>query len=139
MRFCIDCGKKKKSNVGNYCRNCYQKGERNHMFGKTRPGEIRKRISKSMKGINASEKNPHWKGGKIIDSHGYVHIHIPNHPYAINGYTKLSRLIMEQILSRYLRPGEIIHHKNETKDDNRPENLQLFSSQGEHTSYHNRK
>jgi len=139
MKLCINCGKEKQSNVGNYCRDCYQKGERNHMFGNVRPEAIRKRISKSMKGINAGEKNPHWRGGKIKDTHGYVHIRVPNHPYAINGYVKRSRLIMEKILGRYLLLKEIIHHENEIRDDDKPENLKLFPCIGEHTSYHNRR
>jgi hypothetical protein len=33
---------------------------------------------------------------------------------------------MEQQIGRYLLPGETVHHRNGVKDDNRPENLELW-------------
>lgn len=108
----------------------------NPMYGKHHSVEIRKKISDSKKG----EKNYSWKGGRSKSSEGYIIILKPKHPYATkSGYILEHRFIMEKIIGRYLKPEEIVHHKNKDIYDNRPENLQLYPSHKEHSSFHRRQ
>ena len=44
--------------------------------------------------------------------------------------------VMEKLIGRPLRPGEMVHHNNENHDDNDPSNLRLFNSVSEHSAYH---
>lgn len=78
--------------------------------------------------FKALDKHPGWKGGRVYDDDGYIMLKMPEHPDANNhGYVREHRLVMEKHLGRRLNPKEYVHHINEKKDDNRPENLQLVS------------
>jgi hypothetical protein len=62
-------------------------------------------------------------------SKGYVLVYQPNHPWAQkSGYVAEHRLVMEKELGRYLLPLETVHHRNGVRDDNRPENLEVWYS-----------
>lgn len=59
----------------------------------------------------------------------YVDLYRPSHPNAgNNGYIAEHRLVMSEHLGRPLFPGENVHHKNGVRDDNRIENLELWTT-----------
>lgn len=77
--------------------------------------------------IRRGADHHNWKGGVFQHSDGYLFEYAPNHPTAAanKGYVLQHRLVMERKLGRLLRDHELVHHINEVKDDNRPENLEL--------------
>jgi len=83
------------------------------------------------------ENNPNWHGGRRDDGQGYILIYKPEHPNKIEGqYVYEHRLVMEKHIGRYLKSTEQVHHINRIKNDNRIENLKLFSNASEHTKFH---
>lgn len=71
------------------------------------------------------EANPNWKGGRWRTKSGYIYLPVPNHPRGYRVFEHI--LVMENILGRHLLPGETVHHLNGVRDDNRPENLELWT------------
>jgi hypothetical protein len=58
----------------------------------------------------------------------YVTVYTPDHPFSTKqGLVLQHRLVMEEMLGRYLERHENVHHKNGDRKDNRPENLEVWS------------
>lgn len=93
------------------------------------------------------ELNPAFKGDKrkkTRTTNGYIQIPVMNHPFGLQRGRMISehRFVMEEHLKKtspnhialtevngekYLARGWVIHHKNGKRDDNRIENLELYS------------
>jgi len=98
----------------------WMSGEGNHQFGLRGP-------------LNAS-----WEGGVHRDNYGYIWLWAEGHPnMSGEGYVKRARLVVEERLGRYLSRDELVHHINEIKNDDRPDNLEVMT-RSEHTTHHNK-
>jgi len=73
----------------------------------------------------------HWKGGKVIDQRGYVLIYVgKSHPLAdCRGYA------YEHRLQTNATKDELVHHDNEIKGDNSPNNL-IKTTKKSHGVFH---
>lgn len=66
--------------------------------------------------------NAKWKGGVKSHSSGYTREWVEG-----RGYLLQHRVVMERTLGRPLTRREQVHHRNGIRDDNRPENLELWA------------
>lgn len=111
------------------CRSCGAIGRKTTLLAKQ---HMREAIRKQGK------DNGNWKGGRVYNKNGYIMVCCPDHPNAtLHGhYIVEHRLVMEKYLGRYLKSNEIIHHINGIRDDNRIENLFLYTNRSEHRLGH---
>lgn len=122
------------------------------MFGKHQSEEVKDRISRFHKGktvtlstrikiSNAHKgllRNPSHYGGHIKKhKSGYLLVYLPQHPYATkDGYVFEHILAYERAHNCVVdRSRFVVHHINEIKTDNSPENLVLMTA-SEHMSFH---
>lgn len=99
---------------------------------KPKEATVSERCARARSAAKKGKQSSNWKGGRVIDKKGYVHIWKPGHPNAVMGYGKQyvleHRLVMSEHLGRALFRHENVHHKNGKRDDNRLENLELWTT-----------
>jgi len=68
---------------------------------------------------------------------GYVYLLRPKHPQASKkGYVKRANIVWEENTGHVVIPPELIHHKNEIKNDDLFENLELCANKSVHMKIH---
>ncbi len=97
-------------------------------------------LSRRGPGARRGELNHQFVCGRRIDRDGYVLVTAPEgHPNARKRPDRKGgavmfehRLVMENKLGRYLRPGEVVDHIDGLTLHNDPTNLRLYQTNGDH-------
>ena len=75
----------------------------------------------------------------ILRKNRYVDVYLPGHHRARRGSGNVHEhiVVAEEVLGRKLIPSEVVHHQDEIKYNNSPDNLYVFKDSANHTRYHN--
>ena len=75
--------------------------------------------------------------GETILKRGYPMLYLPTHKRAKkNGYVFEHIVVAEKMLGRSLTDSEVVHHIDEDKMNNNPDNLMIFTNNQEHVRFH---
>lgn len=111
LKTCTRCGRKRKKLKyvrGKCCKRCFLSWvEANKSFDTCKP-DLSKLISRGL----------------------YLCVPCPGHPRATpaTGYVNLHVLIAEKKIGRFVQDGEVVHHKDHNKRNNKPSNLSVLTT-----------
>ncbi len=79
-------------------------------------------------------------GKGMRTTQGYIYLYRPEHPYIIwDGWVKRANLVWEENTGHVIAPGELIHHKNLIRADDKFENLIFCKNKSDHMRIHQRE
>lgn len=133
---CLICGKvrTKKTHDRRYCNSCSDKEYRKKWTPEQRIKKQKYQLEYYRRKVGLPIDTPQMRkanGSGHIDKNGYKILVKSGHPNQQNKTGRIFEhtLIMAEYLGRPLIKGETVHHKNGIKNDNRIENLELWSKQ----------
>ncbi len=96
-----------------------------------RPKTCSRSCARRLDAVANGGHSHNFKGGRWMLNTGYIKVLSKGHHRAdAQGYVLEHLVVMEETLGRPLEPFERVHHKNGHRDDNRPENLELWVARG---------
>lgn len=128
MEKCVLCDKSRSKYSKKFCRLCY---ERDYFKRNPEKHELKKKSCRNRqrikKGLPLCDELLRTGEG-FLDGLGYKIIYKPGHANSRKRGRILEHVwIMSEYLGRPLTKHENVHHKNGIRDDNRIENLELWS------------
>ena len=136
LNLCKKCGKKI-THSASHCNKCKKNNFKGKKHSKQSLAKIgiasRKKFTQEYK----TSQRKRYKGTKKRAINGYILIKDYTHKNRNSHNDVLEHIaVMSKSLNRPIIKGEIIHHINFIRDDNRIENLYLYESRAKHTQMH---